>query len=285
MAAGLFGTHTVSAALGLAQARIFKLLVVLSALLSWVMASGAASASLLQHLYGAWQLEKSASMMLYLPPDADPLALQRLQTTLPTLVGVEQVAVVSQSTLQSWLGPVLPDVSNLPLPTVVEIKIAPGTEIEPLEMTLHETFPTAEIDDHSPLLAQARQWVRSLQLAALAVGAAMLVLLGLVIGLTVRTGLQAEQPAVALLLQLGATDGTLQRALVWQVCQRVLGGAVVGVAAAAGMLGVAALVNPLVMQQLSYVTWLWLASPLGIAPLLAGTVAWVTAQQLLRRLG
>lgn len=275
--------NPITSALNLKAAGIFRLLVVTTTLLGGVLALGGASIATLQGLYSGWQLARAHSLTVYLPPEADATALTQLAQSLPTLQGVTSVTPVNQQEVQSWLGPAVAN-NNLPLPTVVEVAFTDGTDPAPLIAHIKQSFSTAEVDDHQPLLQQVSGAVRGLQTALFGLGAAMLALMALLITLTTRTGLQAQSSTLHLLVQLGSTDGVLIRSVCTQVFGRTFAGYTLGTTCAAILLMVAGNLMPGLAAHTT--PWVWVAlftSPL-LLPVLALLTAAVTTRRLLRKL-
>ncbi len=275
--------RALSLALGLRRMRIFKLLVTLCALLAWVVALGAASAQLTHNIYHHWQLDKRSSLMIYLPPDTDPTALNQLVATLPTLAGVDNVAVVPPTTLQGWLAPVISNTAALPLPTVVQLSVAGDAPRNAVRATLAQGFPTAELDDHAPVLQDVGRIIEALQRGAAILGLVMLAILALIIGLTVRVGLLARQHAIQLLIQLGATDASLALALLRSVVGHVCLGTLVGTLAAAALLAAASATTPVLASHMAANVWLALLCAPLLLPALAAAVTALTALGMIRR--
>lgn len=272
--------NPVTDALNLKTAGIFRLLVITTALLGGVIALGGASAAMLQGLYTGWQLARAHSLTVYLPPEADSASLTQLAQSLPTLQGVTAVTPVNQKDVQSWLGPSVANTTNLPLPTVIEVAFTDGTDTAPILAHIRQSFATAEIDDHQPLLEQVSGAVRGLQTALLGLGGAMLALMALLITLTTRTGLQAQSSTLHLLVQLGATDGVLIRSVCAQVLGRTLGGYGLGTVGAGALLLAASRLMPALVTHLT--PWVW--ATLLISPLLLPAIALLTAAVTTRRL-
>lgn len=274
----------VARALNLKKSSVFKLVVVITALLGWVIALGAASASMLQNLYTNWHLARANALTIYLPPDADTATLQQLQQSLPTLAGVENVQPVGTDQLQTWLKPVIPNPENLPLPTVLEVSLAATADRAQLSAHIQQAFPTAEIDDHQPLLTQVESAVRTLQAAVLALATVMLTLMALLVVLTVRTGLSAQKSTLHLLTVLGATDTFLARSVTVLVTGRVLSGTAIGITAAAVVLAAAMGINPALAQTITPATWAALMLTPLLLPVLSALTAALTTAGLLRKL-
>lgn len=280
-----FSANPLTYALNLKSSGIFRLLVITTALLGGVIALGGASAAMLQGLYGNWQLSRSHSLTVYLPPEADTTKLTQLADSLPTLQGVASVNPVSQQQVQAWLGGSVSGTAlNLPLPTVLEVAFTAVPET-PAHMStvsehIRQSFPMAEIDDHQPLLQQVSGAVRGLQIAMLGLGVAMLALMTLLITLTTRTGLHAQSSTLHLLVQLGATDGLLTRSVCTQVGLRTLAGYALGTSSAALILLGASLILPTLGNHLSTAVW----ATLAFSPLLLPAIATLTAALTTRRI-
>lgn len=277
-------SQSVARALNLKKASIFKLLVTITALLSWVIALGAGGSVMLQNVYDHWQLNRSDSLTVYLPPDADSTAIKQLQQSLPVLEGVQGVKMVGTEELRQMLQPLVGTPENLPLPTVVEVQTTTNANRPQLTEHIRQNFPTAEIDDHRQVLGQVGGMVRNLQMLALGLAAVMLTLMVLMVVLTVRTGLAAKQGTLHLLMQLGATDGFVARTVTAQVTGRVLGGAVSGTAAAVILLAVSAMLNPVMDAYITPFTWAVLVAAPVLLPLVAAVTAVATTRSLLQRL-
>lgn len=276
--------NPVTSALNLRAAGIFRLLVITTALLGGVIALGGASAAMLQGLYNNWQLARAHSLTVYLPPEADATALSQLADSLPTLQGVTAVTPVSQQQVQTWLGPVVSNTANLPLPTVIDVAFTEGTDPAPILAHIKQSFPTAEVDDHQPLLEQVSGAVRGLQIAMAVLGGAMLALMALLITLTTRTGLQAQGATLHLLVQLGATDSVLARSVCAQVLGRTFAGYTLGTGIAAALLLTASRLMPALALHLTPLVWATLAFTPLLLPFLAIVTAALTTRQLLLKL-
>lgn len=273
-------SNPITQALNLKSSGIFRLLVITTALLGGVIALGGASAAMLQGLYSNWQLNRTHSLTVYLPPEANADALTQLAQSLPTLQGVTAVTPVSQQQVQGWLGPVVANTINLPLPTVIEVAFTEDTDPAPLTAHIKQSFPTAEVDDHKPLLQQVSGAVRGLQIAMIGLGTAMLALMILLITLTTRTGLLAQSTTLHLLVQLGATDSVLTRSVCTQVLLRTLAGYTLGTGIAAALLLTASRIMPALATHLGSGVWL----TLFLTPLLLPTIAALTAALTSRKI-
>jgi cell division transport system permease protein len=252
----------------------------ITAMLCGVLALGGTSAALLQNLYSQWNLHHTESLTIYLPPETDPAAVSAFTDTLPTIAGVGQAAVIPPAALESQLADLTVSATNLPLPTVLTVPFDSPEASDMLTAHVQKAFPAAEIDDHKALLGQVRHTVRNLQGVALGLGGLMLVLVGLLVTLTTRTGLVAESATLRLLVQMGTTDNALIKSLSLQVGQRVMVGYLIGAGAASIVFAVGLVASPTLA---AYSNGLTVAAMLGL-PLLLPVVAILTAAFTTRNL-
>jgi cell division transport system permease protein len=211
-------------------------------------------------------LRQAQTLTVYLPPETEPAALQQLAESLAPLAGVHQAAPIPPEQLAAWLRPLLGEEvspSVVPLPQLLEVTLHGDANRGEIESLVRQNFPTAEVDDHAPLLGQLAATVRQLQLVALGLAGSMLVLMGL-------------------LLQLGATDEVLVRTMAFHTLRRTGAGSVLGSVAALLLLGGAALNVPAVADHTSGLTVvLVLGMPL-LLPLVATAATALTTWRLLR---
>lgn len=272
---------TARKALSLERDGVFRLLVVMTALLGWVVALGAGGTLLMHHLYGAWKLERERTLLVYLMPDSDAAAVQQFEVEAERLPGVEKVGAVPQADLQALLTPYGGDSgAPLPLPQVVRLTLGKGFDRQLFDPLVKSRFPTAEVDDAQPVLLAVSHGVRLVQVLGVGLAAMMAVVMALLVTLTVRAGLRAQRGTLELLQHLGATQGLVMRLVAGQVLERaLLGWALAGAGAVAVMLA-GVLFWPVLDPYLDGYVWAALAVGPGLLPL----VAWLTARVVVHRL-
>lgn len=279
VASGWRVTAPARKALSLERDGVFRLLVVMTALLGWVVALGAGGTLLLHGLYGEWKLQRESTVMVYLMPDTPAVDVEGLKGQLGGLPGVQGVEVVPQADLAALLAPYIggnPDNPAVPLPQVVEVQTGAGFDRQLLDPVVKERFPTAEVDDAQPVLTAVARGVRLAQVLGIGLALLMVGVMVLLVTLTVRAGLRAQRSTLELLQHLGATGTLLTRLVAGQVLQRVLlGWALAGAGAVAVML-IGAFVWPQVQPVLTPVVWVGLALAPGLLPL----AAWFTARRV-----
>lgn len=270
-------------ALNLPRTRLFRLLGIMTLLLTVLMSLSGAAYGVLHQLHANWQLARSQSILVYLPPATPPASLEVLHTTLPTLSGVEGVRAVPAHEVNEWLTPLLPQgAAQIPLPVVVEIQMNPEAPRAPVHEVLASTFPLAEIDDQATVSLSVAKNVQRLQLGMVAIGTVVMLVLTLMVALLVRAGLMAQGPTIALLIQHGATDLALASTLTWQACRPVLLGALAGMGLAALVFRLAA-AEPLLAPHAGFLPWALLVVLPLLLPLFAAASACLTSLRLLHR--
>jgi cell division transport system permease protein len=109
--------------------------------------------------------------------------------------------------LRPWLGEA---VGAVPLPVVLELRLAtlPAAP-EALAVRLGAAVPGAAVEAHGVWVARLVALARSLQGLAFAILALVAGLAAAVVAVAVRAGIAARRDAIAVLHDLGATDGDI----------------------------------------------------------------------------
>lgn len=247
---------------------------------------------------GRWRDALSRAMTVEIPPGADaPETAARAAAALRGLRGVAGVEALPPEDLDAalapWLGPGT-RLSDLPLPMLLELRLAPGAAFEPeaARDLLAATAPGARLDDH-------RAWRDAVaRLAWAAIGLAGAVTLAaaaaaaLAVALATRARLEIHAPQVELLHLMGARDGAVAAEFARAAMAAAARGGCVGTAAAlalaygawhaarAGIVDIGAVPLP----DLAAWHWILLILPLPACTLLAGVAASLTVRAALRRM-
>lgn len=188
-----------------------------------------------------------------------------------------------EALLKPWFGPDVP-VDALPVPRLVELRMADGFDAASLQLRLEAEAPGAVLDDHTawrrPLIAAAGR-LRLLGWAALLlIGAAATAM----ITLAAQAALAANGQVIGVLRLIGARDITIATAFVRRFTRRALIGA--GAGTLAGMLAIAILPDMQAaggfLTGLGFSGWGWLW-PLLIPPIL-GALAFVATRRAALRM-
>ncbi len=283
--------------LGLRRALSDRLLPALVAAMAFLaaltLAGVLAAAALAEH----WQSGAAAVLTVQVPQPATALGegtrLERAVALLRGSPGITAVRVLSAAELAELLRPWLGNAaqaSALPLPAVLEVRLAPGEPAPDaaLQTRLSAAVPGAFVESHGVWLQRLTVLARSLQACA---AAALLLVAGVgaaVVAVATRAGLAARRDAIGIVHGLGATDGFIAGRFARRATALAGIGACVGAGVALPvLLGLAALAAPFLAAPapagwLPALPWaLWLGLP--ALPVIAAAIGWLTAQATVRR--
>ena len=272
-------------AMSLRRDGIFKLLVMMTSLLGWVVALGCGTLLVLQNIYGDWQLERQSKISIYLLPESPAAEVQALDDSLSQLPGVVDVSQLPPPQVRALLAPYFQDESAFPLPLVLEATVRPSLNRETFDARIQSAFPAAEIDDARDLLAKVARSVRVGQVGSAVLALTRVGILGILVVLTVRAGMRSQHRTLHMLQYMGAADGFLIHLITRQVLVRTLFGWLAAAACAVALTALVALVWPVVRPYLAINVWLGLILAPLILPLMAGFTAHITARQVLLEQG
>ena len=283
--------------LGLRRALSDRLLPALVAAMTFLAALTLAGVVVASAVAAHWQAGAAAVVTVQVPQPAAATAegtrLDRVTALLRGTPGVAAVRVLSNAELadllRPWLGTAA-QVSALPLPAVLEVRLAPG-EAEPagnLQARLSEVAPGTFLESQGVWLQRLTSLARSLQ----AIAAAALVLVAAVgaavVAVATRAGLAARRDAIEIVHGLGATDAFIAGRFANRATLLAAAGACLGALVALPvLLGLASLAAPFLggaptgglLPDLPAPLWL----SLPILPLAAAAIGWVTAQATVHR--
>ncbi|MCO6418262.1 cell division protein FtsX [Siccirubricoccus sp. KC 17139] len=270
------------------SARLLSGLVAAMALLAALAIAGAGGAA---GLAARWEGGAAAAMTVQLPAAA--AADGRLPRALEALAEMPEVAAarpMDQARLAALLRPWLGEAPALPLPVVIELRLAELPEEPALLATrIAAAVPGAAVEAHGVWVARLLALARSLEAVALA---ALLLVAGIavtVVAVAVRAGIAARRDAIALLHDLGATDADIAGRFAARAAWLVGAGGLLGTLLAVPVLaGFANLAAPLLgtapgtgWQGLPWARLPW--PELAALPPLAAALGWATAQATVRR--
>lgn len=209
-------------ALSLKDDMVFKLLLAMTVLLGWVAGVVAGGLMGLENAYQQWQLDQNSKVSVYLMPESSPNDVEELLRDLRVVKGVEKANALLQDDVQELLQPYFSAESYFPLPIIVEARVNDKLSHLDFEAIVKNRFPTAEIDDARELLQRVSTGVRTMQGISIVLAFVILLIMALLVSLTVRAGLRAQQRSLKILQYIGATDTYLSALVVRQVLQRSL---------------------------------------------------------------
>jgi len=235
-----------------------------------------------------WQRGEVDTLTVQLMPleDASEDArIAKLRELLGAMEGVTGIRVVAQSEtidlIEHWLGEGnVP--SDLPLPRLVDVNIAPGygLDAESLALRLRASLPGVTVDDAKLWLDRLADIGRSLEYLAIAV----VILIGLAAVATVifttRMGISIHRNVIELLHLIGARDGYVAAQFQRQAMMLGLRGGVLGIVFAVatlyGLRQVAGRLETPLAPDIPIVNWAWVL--LAAVPVATALIAMVTAR-------
>jgi cell division transport system permease protein len=197
-----------------------------------------AAALLVSDAVNTWDTTLTGRMTIQIPEykkSSDDA--QKLAATLQSTKGVSSVRIVpdaeARALLIPWLGKSVFD-SGLPVPSLIDVEIAPGKQIDPvlLQARLAETIPNVTVDDHRTWLSALITLARTAEILAFAILALIASAAVVAVIFTTRSGLAVHAAVIELLHQMGARDTYIARQFQVQALMLVLRGALAGAIAA-----------------------------------------------------
>jgi len=155
--------------------------------------------------------------------------------------GIEEAQVLAEAEVMElispWLGS-MPIGQELPIPTLIEVKIKDGSSVDTKAVAerLRATAPGAQVDDHQAWMSQILDLATVVQ-GLLAGVVAMVVLSTIAIVIFgCRAGLATHQESIEIMHLMGAEDRTISAAFDVRYLSHGLKGGIIGVLLAAGAL-------------------------------------------------
>ncbi len=241
-----------------------------------------------------WDSGVSGTLSVQIPPSNDAAKDSLLLSdALKILAANDQIGryeVVTNERmkilLKPWLG-TIDDMSELPLPQLIDVEIIPGQNLDVRALTdrLVAAVPGISIDDHQVWLQRLVNLIRTVQ------GVATLILLfiafatiGTVI-FTTRTGLAIHREAIEVLHLIGAQDNYIARQFSRRALMLGLKGGIIGLVLGVptiwGVGYLAKRMDGILLPDIQLQTEHWLS--VGVLPLLVAGIAMITARTTVMR--
>lgn len=183
--------------------------------------------------------------------------------------------------LEPWLG-AMQSLEDLPLPILIDVELAPGTDLTPSDLgkRLAAAVPGTSVDDHRIWLDRLVRLIRTLQILALAIFGLALVATAATVVFTTRTGLSVHHEAIEVLHLIGAQDSYVAEQFSGRALILGLRGGLLGVALAvptlAGLVHLAQAMEGGLAPEIAFAPTHWAA--FAVLPVLAGLIAMLTAR-------
>ena len=258
--------------IGLRGALADRLLVALIAAMALFATCALAGHEAVSQMAKRWQQGANAAVTVQIP-NPTPARMEAALGALRALPAVREAQAVDPGRMAELLRPWLGDVAGLPLPGVIELRLA-DLAADPVLIgdRVAEAVPGAVTEAHGVFVARLAAVARALSAAALMVVLLVAVVGASVVVLAVRAGIAARRDSVMVLHMLGAADRDIAGRFARRTAWLALLGAILGVGLAAGVVwALLQLAGPMLpeitMQDLPL---------LGLAaiPLSAALIAW-----------
>lgn len=227
-----------------------------------------------------WQEGASAAITVQIP-NPDAARMDAALALLRSLPAVADAQVVDPARMAELLRPWLGDANGLPLPGVIELRLADAAA-DPVLIgdRLAEVVPGAVTEAHGAFVAGFTALARALR----GVTSALLLLVcgvaAAVVVLAVRAGIAARRDSVLVLHMLGATDQDIAGRFARRVAWLALLGGIVGTAAAAPAIWLLTRLAGPLLPAMGWEALPW--QGLVCLPPVAALLAWLAAQGSIR---
>ena len=262
--------------IGLRGALADRLLVALIAAMALFATCALAGHEAVSQLAKRWQQGANAAVTVQIP-NPTPARMEAALGALRALPAVREAQAVDPGRMAELLRPWLGDVAGLPLPGVIELRLADLTA-DPVLIgdRVAEAVPGAVTEAHGVFVARLAAVARAVSAAALAALLLVAVVGGSVVVLAVRAGIAARRDSVMVLHMLGAADRDIAERFARRTAWLALLGAILGVALAGGLVwALLQLAGPMLPDITPQdLPWLGLAA----LPVSAALIAWATTK-------
>jgi cell division transport system permease protein len=258
--------------IGLRGALADRLLVALIAAMALFATCALAGHEAVSQLAKRWQQGANAAVTVQIP-NPTPARMEAALEVLRALPAVREAQAVDPARMAELLRPWLGDVAGLPLPGVIELRLA-DLAADPVLIgdRVAEAVPGAVTEAHGVFVARLAAVARALSAAALAALLLVAVVGASVVVLAVRAGIAARRDSVMVLHMLGAADRDIAGRFARRTAWLAVLGAILGVALAAALLwGLSQLASPM-LPEITPQDLPWLA--LAAIPISAASIAW-----------
>jgi cell division transport system permease protein len=262
--------------IGLRGALADRLLVALIAAMALFATCALAGHEAVSQLAKRWQQGANAAVTVQIP-NPTPARMEAALGALRALPAVREAQAVDPARMAVLLRPWLGDVAGLPLPGVIELRLA-DLAADPVLIgdRVAEAVPGAVTEAHGVFVARLAAVARAVSAAALAALLLVAVVGASVVVLAVRAGIAARRDSVMVLHMLGAADRDIAERFARRTAWLALLGAILGVALAGGLVwALLQLAGPMLPDITPQdLPWLGLAA----LPVSAALIAWATTR-------
>jgi len=196
-----------------------RALVTVIAIMTFLASLTAGAAMLIAETSQDWRQSISREMTIQVRPivgrdlEADTAKAVEIAQGFPGIATVRAYTKTeSEALLQPWLGAGL-DLSELPVPRLIVLKLAPGTEFDAagLQRMLSEKVAGATLDDHRLWLSRLAVMAKTVVVMAALIFSLVLVAMMLAVSFATRGAMAGNREIIEVLHFVGAADGFISR--------------------------------------------------------------------------
>lgn len=218
-----------------------RTLLLLVAIMSFLACLSVAAVAVVADRAAGWQRQIADEVTIQIKP-ADGVDIEAavaravdVATQVPGVVAAVAIAEEeSNALLEPWLGSGL-DLSELPIPRLIAVRIADDADLEALSARLAEEVPTASLDDHGRWLQRLAAMARVMTLVGLVVLGLVFAATALSVVFATRGAMAGNRAVIEVLHFVGAEDSYVAREFQRHFLLLGLKGAGMGGAMAVGM--------------------------------------------------
>ncbi|MYZ49172.1 cell division protein FtsX [Propylenella binzhouense] len=217
-----------------------RALLALVAIMSFLACLSVAAVSIVSERAYDWRNQIAEEVTIQVKPasdgDTDALVARAVDVALQ-VPGIRSAVPISEADaaklLEPWLGRDF-DRSELPVPRLIAVRIAPGADIAALSRRLHEEVPNASLDDHSLWMKRLSSMANVMMMLGLAILLLVMVATALCVVFATRGAMAGSRDVIEVLHFIGAEDSYVAREYQRHFLVLGLKGAGIGGALAAG---------------------------------------------------
>ncbi len=215
-----------------------RALVIVVAIMTFLASMTAGTVELVASASSSWRSDISREATIQIRPrtgrdiEQDVLRVSALARATP---GVSEIKVYtkkeSEKLLEPWLGTSL-DITELPVPRLIELKIKGTTDFAGLRQKLAQDAPSATLDDHRMWVERLGAMASAMVIVGVIIMMLVLVATALAIAFATRGAMAGNRDIIEVLNLVGASDAFIAREFQKHFLRLGLKGGAIGGAAA-----------------------------------------------------
>jgi cell division transport system permease protein len=194
-----------------------RALVIVVAIMTFLASITAGTVELIASASSTWRTDLSREVTIQVRPrqgrdlERDVARVAEIVRAAPGVTGVRvNDKAASERLLEPWLGAGL-DLSELPVPRLIEVSVAGRGDFSALRQTLQAEVPPASLDDHRLWLSRLGAMANAMVVVGLILMLLVLVATGLAIAFATRGAMAGNRDIIEVLSLVGASDGFIAR--------------------------------------------------------------------------